>query len=157
MKFQVSSRLYIFLFILLKSFSNYSLRRVWNYYMEKISLTNLTGPPSWNRRESRLKSTIWYPILSALLYEEEFNPRREENKNSGRSWWASIPRKISRVSKSNWRGALGGRVFSPRKTCSSVPPPSVWKDVWSTFYFIIQPPLPSFCTMLRIFSKSTRV
>lgn len=91
------------------------------------------------------------------LYEEEFNPRREENKNSGRSWWASIPRKISRVSKSNWRGALGGRVFSPRKTCSSVPPPSVWKDVWSTFYFIIQPPLPSFCTMLRIFSKSTRV
>lgn len=61
MKFQVSSRLYIFLFILLKLFLNYyelfftsSLKLLYG----KISLTNLTGPPSWNTGESQLKSMI---------------------------------------------------------------------------------------------------
>ena len=57
MKFQVSSRLYIFLFILLKSFSNYSLRRVWNYYMEKylwriwqVRHLGIGENRDWNRR-----------------------------------------------------------------------------------------------------------
>lgn len=100
---------------------------------------------NWNRR------IIFIVLFYRPLYEE-FNPRREKNKNSERSWWASIPRKISRVSKSNWRSTRWAGVLASKNLLLH----SSRGRTFGQPFILLQPLLPSFCTMLRIpiFSKS---
>lgn len=83
---------------------------------------------NWNRR------IIFIVLFYRPLYEE-FNPRREKNKNSERSWWASIPRKISRVSKSNWRSTRWAGVLASKNLLLHSS-----RGRTSTFYFITASP-----------------